>query len=596
MNTIYSLIHRNLRRTLLVSLSAAGSVLLVYSVLSFKQTELQAVDFVANHVAALAQAGVNSQNINEIDKEIGRFVQTWKETQDLDLRVDIFLNDRLVAHGGQLQSFRYFRSNVERRLTLLSGEELRIKIEIGLLNFIISGLLLLGVFAFFIFCIFYVLMRSMKTSIKNITSPLESRIEWLKQVANDLPNSAHDKSAVASKSEVQEIDELGTSISTLLGQIVLLESRLSKTNFDRGRIKMADQVAHSIKGVIGTLQLKIGAVKSLSDFEKRELAECLNSLRDVSQNLLKKQDEETQILSPQPMAEPLHLFPVVTSVVSAKQNQFRDRKEVRIEFDQASGFGLFCGLSSGDLQTVVVNLIDNGIDAVGARGKVAVRMFASNGTVQLLIEDNGVGIPAHILPLLTQDGATFGKKNGNGIGLAHIKEILTKAGGEIAISSTEGKGTIVRVTLPLIARPNGFLDKIEISEDATLVIVDDDSLVPAVWRQRLAMTQVGVKKVVNISSPSEFRDWIEKNGQANLGERFYAFDYDLKAEMSGLDLIEEYGLAFESIVISGLADTTEVRSRCARLGLSWLSKENLGIVPLSNSGRTLNEASLPGAV
>jgi signal transduction histidine kinase len=500
LNTIYSLIHRNLKRTLLVSLNAAGFVLVIYSFLSFKQTESQAVRFVTNHVAALAQAGVNSQNVNEIDKEIGRFVQAWKETQDLELRVDIFLDGRLIAHGGQLQPFRYFHSNSEDRISLPSGQDLRINIEIGLLNFLLSGILLLLALATFIFGVFFVLMVSMRKSIKSITSPLEIRIDWLKKIAQDLPSSVHASDKPQTTNEVQEIDELGSSINTLLSQIILLERRLSKTNFDRGQTKMARQVAHSIKGIIGTLDLKVGSAHALSASEKREIGECINSLRDVSKGFLGPKTAKIEVTEMELAGiEPLHIFPVINSLLTTKRIQFQNKKNIDlVHFEPASSFATFCTLSSGDLQTVLANLVDNAAEAIHDHGKISVRCYRKNKFLEIIVEDTGQGVPEHLLPLLMQEEATFGKTDGNGIGLAHVKEMLKSHGGSISISSIEGRGTTVRITLPSTKPPQGFLTDIGLWPDVTLILVDDDSLIPKIWQQRLLSNGIQIKSFIHL--------------------------------------------------------------------------------------------------
>lgn len=184
MTSIYSVILSILKRGLALSLGAAGVALFAYSVYSLKKTETQALRFVTNHVAALAEAGVNSQNVNEIDKEIARFTQTWKETQDLDLRVDISLDGKLISHAGQLQPFGIFHSRVQETTPLPSGQMLSIIVEVSLASFIQSGILLLASIALFIGCVFLVLMWLMRRmTVDSVIGPLESRIKWLKFVA-----------------------------------------------------------------------------------------------------------------------------------------------------------------------------------------------------------------------------------------------------------------------------------------------------------------------------------------------------------------------------------------------------------------------------
>lgn len=599
MNTIYSLIHKNLKQMLAVSLGAAGAVLAIYIFFSFKQTEVQAVRFVTNHVAALAQAGVNSQNVNEIDKEIGRFTQTWKETQDLDLRVDIFLDEKLVSHAGQLQPFQNFYSRAEEKILLPSGQVLRIKVEIDLHSFFLSGTLLLLCIAVFIFGMFYVLMKSMQRSIKSVTSPLETRIEWLKAIAKDLPASAHQSHPPTATAQILEIDELGASIGTLLKQIVMLEGHVMEAGMDRGRISAAEQFAHSIKGVIGTLQLKIGSIPELSDRQRREINECVNSLRDISLDLLRLRKKDAGMLPPKsaPTSEALHLLPALNAVLTAKRTQYSSRAGIRIaELNEANLFGSFCNLTSVDLQTIFASLIDNAVEAIEQAGTVVIEATRSEEAIVIQIKDDGKGISEKILPLLMKEGATFGKDEGNGIGLFHAKTLLGRVGGEITLSSVEGKGTTSQVSIPLVSPPRGFTKAIEVPTGVDLIIVDDDPLVHQLWRHRLKASDLKRNKLVHLSSASEFEEWLEVHERGELGQRLYLFDFDLKVESSnGLDLIERHGLTFESVLISGVADDSSVKDRATRLGVNWLSKDFLGTVPIFSLGGSLEKASFLGA-
>ena len=68
----------------------------------------------------------------------------------------------------------------------------------------------------------------------------------------------------------------------------------------------------------------------------------------------------------------------------------------------------------------------------------------------LELEDNGVGIPPE------EQGKIFDlfystRKGGTGLGLAIVERIARAHGGRVAIDSTPGMGTVVRVTLPAVA-------------------------------------------------------------------------------------------------------------------------------------------------
>jgi two-component system, NtrC family, sensor kinase len=105
------------------------------------------------------------------------------------------------------------------------------------------------------------------------------------------------------------------------------------------------------------------------------------------------------------------------------------------------------------IQQVLVNLIMNAAEATHAKGagKVCVTTMpaASEGSVLLLISDNGDGIPAESLskifdPFFT----TKDEGKGVGLGLAVVYGIVESHGGDIEVESKVGEGTTFRVQLP----------------------------------------------------------------------------------------------------------------------------------------------------
>ena len=75
------------------------------------------------------------------------------------------------------------------------------------------------------------------------------------------------------------------------------------------------------------------------------------------------------------------------------------------------------------------------------------------GEVEIVVSDNGMGIPANELPLLFQrffraEQATAGAIPGTGLGLAIAKAIVTGHGGRIRVESDCDRGTTFRIILP----------------------------------------------------------------------------------------------------------------------------------------------------
>ncbi len=102
------------------------------------------------------------------------------------------------------------------------------------------------------------------------------------------------------------------------------------------------------------------------------------------------------------------------------------------------------------LMQVFVNIIDNAIKYNHEGGLVVIDVIAADGLVHVSVNDTGSGIPADDIDKVKQKFYKANKKvNGSGIGLAVADEIIAHHGGKLAITSTEGIGTTVIVSLPI---------------------------------------------------------------------------------------------------------------------------------------------------
>lgn len=576
MKSIYSIIHDNLKKALVLSLGSTAVVLVVFSYFSMDAVEKHASNFVMKHAANLAQAGINAQNIGDVDKEVARFAEAWKETQDLDVRIDIFIDEKLIAHAGQLQPFKILYTSVERNFNLPSGQTMTAQVQINLQEFVIIRLAELLVFEIFILLVYFLLVRRMRKAIAEITRPLELRVSWLKDVASKLPEICAEAQAFDS-ANISEIDDLSQSIESFINQIKNLESHIIKISFDRGRVEMAEKVAHNIRGSITALQVKIGSHSLLSASDKQELIECVNNVRDVSTNLLKAKQEEN---AAQNVSEfPTHLILPVQKAFEVKQAQYKQLGNVQLDFSEVKKLeGVFLKINSTELQSVVCNLVDNSIDAMTSQGGIIkLQVEVTNALIEIIVTDNGNGIPKEILTKIQSVGGSYGKTNGTGIGLTHAKEVMASCGGKIKIDSILGQGTVVTLLIPRTEKVVQTTNEIKLISGASIFVIDDDKFIHDIWQLKLKENGLDNFEIRSFFSPDEFNNWIELNGYGDFGSRQYFFDYDLKSKtVNGLDLIEQHGLSMESMLISGMASDNDVQARAKQLGVILMQKDFLG--------------------
>jgi PAS domain S-box-containing protein len=103
---------------------------------------------------------------------------------------------------------------------------------------------------------------------------------------------------------------------------------------------------------------------------------------------------------------------------------------------------------SDQLQQVLLNLVQNAVQATPAGGRVTVRVRATPGTRMIEVQDTGSGIAAEHLPRIFDPFYTTRPK-GTGLGLFVAHAIVQRHQGTLEASSEPGQGTTFRITLPL---------------------------------------------------------------------------------------------------------------------------------------------------
>jgi C4-dicarboxylate-specific signal transduction histidine kinase len=109
------------------------------------------------------------------------------------------------------------------------------------------------------------------------------------------------------------------------------------------------------------------------------------------------------------------------------------------------------------LTQVLLNLIVNAAQAMegtGRPGRIEVRWTSREQNVVLTVADNGCGISQELQekvfqPLFTTKPVGIG----TGLGLSICKELVTQAGGAVRLSSKQGEGTEVELTLQRVQLP-----------------------------------------------------------------------------------------------------------------------------------------------
>ena len=107
---------------------------------------------------------------------------------------------------------------------------------------------------------------------------------------------------------------------------------------------------------------------------------------------------------------------------------------------------------AGILFHVWYNLIGNAIKFSEQNGTVRIELRTASEKIYVTVEDRGCGIDEQTLPHIFDKfypGDTSHSAEGNGLGLALVKRIVTLCGGEILVKSEKSKGSAFTVMLPV---------------------------------------------------------------------------------------------------------------------------------------------------
>ncbi len=199
------------------------------------------------------------------------------------------------------------------------------------------------------------------------------------------------------------------------------------------------RVAHDMRSPLTVLNL----IRESPEFPpeiKEILKGTIQRLNEITKDLL---SQEKKLRTNHPMSE------LVEQIVQEKKVQYQPRPELAIKVETSlNPKGPHCSVDPVLFKSILSNIIDNSAEAIEGAGMIHVNVESREKQVSVSVKDTGKGIPAELIPKLGDSKISFGKDNGNGIGLFHAQEEITRWGGKMQIESQLGNGTRVTLYFP----------------------------------------------------------------------------------------------------------------------------------------------------
>jgi len=105
-------------------------------------------------------------------------------------------------------------------------------------------------------------------------------------------------------------------------------------------------------------------------------------------------------------------------------------------------------VDAGQIRQVFMNLVENAIHAAGPTGEVRIDGRVDGNVVEVAVEDSGPGVDADTRRRLFEPLITT-KVKGIGLGLALVRRIVARHGGDVAYAPRQGHGARFVVRLPI---------------------------------------------------------------------------------------------------------------------------------------------------
>lgn len=384
-------------------------------------------------------------------------------------------------------------------------------------------------------------------------------------------------------------------VSIFLGLEVFERYRRENENKKIDEAKMqvawdtANQVVHDIQSPLSAYRIALDIIKDELPEERRVLFRDIYSrLSGITASLSKQMKSSKGGIEIPEQRSVQPLSSLLDSLVAEKRLEFQGKLGVNILFDMTSeSYGVFSAVTPSDFKRVVSNIINNGMEAT-TKGSVTVALSKTDSHAIVSVKDSGKGMSKDELKKLGLRGVSW-KENGSGLGFSFAKKCVELWGGSIDVESEVGVGTTVHIQLPVANSPDWFIDKVRITKDTTVVVLDDDPSIHSSWDNKLKAFGKSIS-IKHFSEPTTLKDWLTDQTPKNA---IYFIDYEfLNSTDNGLNFIRENKLETKSVLVTSRADEETIKAACSTCCVKLLPKAMVSSIPIVTSEKVKPDAVL----
>lgn len=280
----------------------------------------------------------------------------------------------------------------------------------------------------------------------------------------------------------------------------VLEQRLEQATRIASLGRLAATIAHEFNNILMGVSTIAEVLRRMdsSDSRTHELARKISDA--VARGKRITDDVLRYARSAEPVVASIDVALWAPRLASELRQLLQQQVDVRVTVARP---GLAIEGDHQQLVQVFTNLALNARDAMPQGGALRIlfkaatdeelreRGLAAGDYVHAIVEDEGEGIPADVLPHIFEPLFTTKLVHGTGLGLAVVHQIITRHGGHIAADSEPGRGSAFHIFLRASSVAGGGVAGVEPAPIAQrvdgmrILLVEDDALVAAGLRMNL---------------------------------------------------------------------------------------------------------------
>src|SRR6266487_108345 len=257
-----------------------------------------------------------------------------------------------------------------------------------------------------------------------------------------------------------ELDAVSTrnNAGQITGALVLFHDITEIKKVDQVRRDFVGNISHELRTPLSILRGYIETLLDSPEVSREELSRILGVMERHSKRLDSLAEDLltlAQLESPNPN---LQLGNVDLSIFFGEVTGDWERKLANKQLDVIVDVPPDLPAIRADrvrLQEALYNLLDNAVKYSRERGEITLMALRRDGQIVLSVSDNGIGISKDDLPRVFERFYRVDKARstesirGTGLGLAIVKHVTQLHGGHVEANSEPGKGTTIRMSLPV---------------------------------------------------------------------------------------------------------------------------------------------------